>query len=411
MLKVHTLNNGVRLLLNKIEGSYSVSMGIFVGAGSSNETPKENGISHFIEHVTFKGTEKRSSFDISNEVELIGGDINAYTTRNLTCFYVKSTVEHTKKAFDILADVFLCSKYDEEELEKEKGVIIQEINMYDDTPDDLCADLLLESYFGKTGYGARILGSKKRVQSFTRSDVLNYKKKYYTADNIVISVCGGFDEAEVISMVRDYFCGMEKSLMTAKPEINTLNLSGSLAKNKNITQTHIALGFDGIGLLNENLDAFSVATYVLGGGMSSRLFQSVREKLGLCYSVYSYATAFRDCGFGMIYAGVDPNNKEAAYDAIIAELTKLKKEKITDEEFVRSSEQIKSSLVFAQESMSSQMQIHAKRLLLTGEVVDFKERYERVLKMTKNDVNGLIDGLFDINTLSKAVVGKGVKPL
>lgn len=399
------------MLLNKIDGSYSVSFGIFVGAGSSNETLAENGISHFIEHVTFKGTKKRTSFDISNDIEMMGADINAYTTRNMTCYYVKSTVEHTKDAFDVLSDIFLNSTYDVEELEKEKGVIVQEINMYDDTPDDLCADLLLEAYFGKQGYGARILGSKKRVESFTKSDILNYKRKYYTTDNIVVSVCGGFDENEIISLVNDYFGGLEKSVMAKKPLINTSNLGGSIAKSKNIAQTHIALGFETVGLSDDNLDAFSVLTYVLGGGMSSRLFQSVREKSGLCYSVYSYATAFADCGFGMVCAGVDPKNLGASLEAIMTEMTKLKKDKISDEEFTRSREQMKSGLVFAQESVSSQMQIHAKRLLLSGEVLDFGERLNRVNKMKKSDVNGLIDRLFNINNLSKAVVGKGVKPL
>lgn len=411
MIKIYNLKNGVRLVMDKISGVYSVSYGIFVGAGSRNEIGKENGISHFIEHVTFKGTEKRSSFDVSNDAEMIGADINAYTTRNLTCYYVKSTVEHGSEAFDILADMFLNSVYKEEELEKEKGVILQEINMYEDTPDDLCADLLTEAYYGKTGYGAKILGSSKTVNSFTRQDILNYKNKYYTTDNIVISVAGGMDERETIELVEKYFGDIPATCAAKKPVINTENLCGTVAKNKDVTQAHICLGYSAVGIGDENVDAFSIATYVLGGGMSSRLFQSVREKLGLCYSVYSYMTAFSDCGFGMIYAGVDKSKIGAAYDAIINESRKLKAEKITDEEFKRSSEQMKSGLVFAEESVSTKMQYHGKRMLLLGKTVDFKERLDKISKLTKSDVNGLIDRLFDIENLSKAIVGKKVNPL
>ena len=411
MIKIYSLDNGIRVILNKIEGVYSISVGVFVGAGSTYETPKENGISHFIEHVTFKGTKKRTSFDISNDTEMIGADINAYTTRNLTCYYVKSTAYHTKEAVEILSDVFLNSVYDEGELEKEKNVILQEINMCEDTPDDLCADLLNEAYFGKTGYGARILGDKKRVLSFTRDDVLNYKKKYYTTDNIVISVSGGFDESVVKLLIDEYFGGKEKSYCAKKPVYNTENLAKSLSKCKNITQTHICLGFKGAGILSDDADACNIATFVLGGGMSSRLFQTVREKLGLCYSVYSFMSAYVDCGYNMIYAGIDPNKLGDAYDAIINEVEKLKREKITDDEFKRSSEQVKSSLVFAQESVSSQMQLHGKRLLLTNECIDFDERFAKLEKMTKNDVNGLIERLFDTNVLAKSIVGKSVKPL
>lgn len=411
MIKIYNLKNGVRLVMDKISGVYSVSYGIFVGAGSRNECDKENGISHFIEHVTFKGTEKRSSFDVSNDAEMIGADINAYTTRNLTCYYVKSTVEHGAEAFDILADMFLNSVYKEEELEKEKGVILQEINMYEDTPDDLCADLLTEAYYGKTGYGAKILGSPKLVNSFTRQDIFNYKNKYYTADNIVISVAGGMDENKTIELVEKYFGTLPATCAAEKPVINTTNLCRTVAKSKDVTQAHICLGFSGVGIGDENVDAFSIATYVLGGGMSSRLFQSVREKLGLCYSVYSYMTAFSDCGFGMIYAGVDKSKIGAAYDAIIDECRKLKAAKITDEEYKRSSEQMKSGLVFAEESVSTKMQYHGKRLLLLGETVDFKERLDKIAKLTKNDVNGLIDRLFDTENLSKAIVGKKVNPL
>lgn len=410
-LKIYTLKNGVRLVVNELSGIYSVSFGVFIGAGSSNEEENENGISHFIEHVTFKGTEKRSSFDISNDAEMIGADINAYTTRNLTCYYIKSTTEHVSEAFEILSDVVLNSVYKKEELEKEKSVVLQEINMCDDTPDDLCADLLMQAYFGKNGYGAPILGTPATVKSFTRDDVLNYRKKYYTADNIVVSVCGWIKAEDIYPLVEKYFGNLSATKATVKPRINGENLCLSLAKNKDINQTHICLGFPAVGLKDEDVDLYNIATYVLGGGMSSRLFQSVREDLGLCYSVYSFMTAYVDCGFSMVYAGVDQERVDECYDAILKETEKLRRNKITAEEFKRSSEQMKSGLTFSEESASSQMQIHGKRLLLLGDVLDFKERLDRINKFTINDVNGLIDRLFDKNNVAKAIVGKDVKPL
>lgn len=411
MLKIYQLKNNLKVVLNHIDGVHSVSAGIFVGAGSVNETTAENGISHFTEHVTFKGTKKRTSYDISHDSEMIGADVEAYTTRNLTCYYARSTSERAAETFEILADIFLDSVYPAEELDKERGVIIQEIDMYDDTPEDVCSELLLEAYFGKGGYGAHILGTKENVGSFTTCDVFDYRHKFYNPDNIVLSISGNFRDEEFIPLIERYFGALENIPSAVKPEVNKTNLCQSLASEKDINQVHIALGFPSVGLISDDLDAFNLAVYILGGGMSSRLFQVVREKLGLCYNIYSYLTAYVDCGFGMIYVGVDKKSIAPAYEAILNEITLLKRDKITDEEFTKCYEQMKSGIVFAQESVSAQMQLYGKQLLLKGKCIDFAERLNRLDKLSKNDVNGLIDRFFDPNYLSKAIVGKNVKPL
>ncbi len=411
MIYNYTLDNGIRVIVDKIPGMYSVSMGILVKAGSVNENKDESGISHFIEHVNFKGTSKRTAFDISNDSDMLGAQLNAFTSREYTCYYIKSIAEHVGGAFEILTDLFVNSIYDQDELNRERGVVIEEINMYEDTPDDLCVELLNGAYFGDNGYGRSILGSKKNVNNFSKDDILNYKSKFYTTDNIVVSVAGGVDENEFLALTNKYLGGLKNSKASQKPAYNTVNREKSVAKSKDIEQAHLALAFSGVSLLSADADAYSIAVSVLGGGMSSRLFQTVREKLGLCYSVYAYGSGYIDCGNTIVYAGVNGNSVLPAYEALINEIGLLKKSGITQDEFVRSREQMKSSLVFSQESAVSQMLLYGKRLLFANEIFDFSKRLNEINLLTKDDVNRLIDEFLNVNSLSKAVVGKDVSPL
>lgn len=411
MFKVYQLENGIRLVVNKVSGVYSVAIGLFVGAGSANETPEENGISHFIEHTTFKGTTTRSSLDIVKEIERIGADINAYTTRSETCYYVKSTAEHAEKSLEILADMYKNSVYDDEELKKEQGVVIQEIDMYDDVAEDLCLDVVMGAYYGDNGYGQTILGKKKNVKRFSHDEVMAYRNKYYTTDNLVVSICGGIDFDKAYELTNKYLGDIKKSTRHATPAINLQNLSQSLAVNKKINQTHIAFGFDGLSSSDENCLLLNTAVNILGGGASSRLFQTIREKMGLCYSVYAYYTAFKSSGMIAVYAGIEKGKTDDYINAVLAEIDKFKAEKITEEEFLCAKELMKSSLIFSKESVLGQMQYMGKRLLHFGKIDTFKKRLDKVNKITKDAVNGLIDGFFDVNTMSKAIVGDNVKPL
>ena len=405
------LKNGIRCILNKIEGVFSVSMGILVGAGSALETEKENGISHFIEHVNFKGTKKRTAFEISSDVDRLGAQINAFTSKEFTCYYIKSIGEHFAESFEILSDLFINSVYDSEELKKESGVIIEEINMYEDTPDEVCTDGLATAFYGDRGYGATILGSIENVSSFTRKDVLSYKEKYYTTDNIVISIAGAISLEEAKSACEQFMGDLKPSKKATAPRVNKDNLHGNFVSNKDIEQAHIAIAIPAPGLTSLSSDAYSIACGALGGGMSSRLFQTVREQMGLCYSIYSYVTSYLDCGFTSIYAGVGIKNYKSAFDAILSEMQKLKKDGITEEEFLRTREQIKSSFVMSQESTASQMVLFGKYLLLTGKDFDFNKKLEAINSLTKNDVNELILRDIEIDNIATSIVGKDILPL
>ena len=222
MVYVKKFDNGLRLIAKRIDGLLSVSAGVLVKTGSMNESSSENGISHFIEHVMFKGTEKRSAFDISDHIDRIGAQINAFTSKELTCYYTKSTKEHLENSLDILSDIFFNSVFEKEELEKEKGVVIEEIKMCEDTPEDLCLDLLARSYYGENGLGQTILGSEKNVKSFNRDIIRNYMDKYYTADNVVISIVGNIDVDKTVELVDRYFVDKFKAIVSVKQNQTTM---------------------------------------------------------------------------------------------------------------------------------------------------------------------------------------------
>lgn len=398
-------DNGLRLIVNKIEGMYSVSVGVLVKTGSINETAEENGISHFIEHVLFKGTKKRSAFEISDYIDRIGAQINAFTSKELTCYYTKSTSERVGESLEVLSDIFFDSVFDKAELEREKGVIIEEINMSEDTPEDLCFDLLSESYYGKEGLGRTILGSAKNVKRFTEKDARAYMNKYYTADNVVISIAGNVDVVAVTKQVEEYFASRFSDQKSA-PQVKTLRQQPQkLYKSKKIEQSHIGIAMQGMSISDEMSDAFSIANTVFGGGMSSRLFQKIREELGLAYSVYSYPSSYKNDGVLEIYAGVNTESRDLAAEAIAEEVRRFRREGITEQEFLRAKEQLKSSTVFGRESTSSQMLIHGKYLIYLDKEFDYDKRIQKLEKVTVNDVHEAIERSFDIDGASTATVG------
>lgn len=399
-------DSGLKMIVKKIEGLWSVSTGILVGTGSCFETEEENGISHFIEHMMFKGTEKRSAFEISDAMDRIGAQVNAFTSKEITCYYAKSTSDHAGEAFEILSDFFLSSVFPEDEMEREKGVVLEEISMTEDTPDDLCFDVLAEAFYGNSGYGRSILGPADNVSRFSRNDLLDYISKRYAPENIVISFAGNIDEYYAEELVNNYIESKLKRRKREerKPEINYP--SQSLLKIKDIEQVHFALAYPSFNRDDKMLDAGNLMNYVLGGGMSSRLFQKVREELGLAYSVYSYISPYAECGSHIVYAGVNPQSADKAFDAVRAEISRLKKDKISEEEFLRGKEQLKSSIILGQESTASQMLVYGKHLLFTGETFDFDARVNAIDALTKDDIARAIEASFDERKMAVATVGK-----
>ena len=405
MVHYKQLDNGIRLIVKRMSGLLSVTMGILVGTGACVESDQEDGISHFIEHMMFKGTATRTAFNISDEMDAIGAQVNAFTGKDMTCYYAKSTSDHAAEAFGILADLFLNSTFPAQEIKREKGVIIEEISMNEDTPDDLCLDLLSKAFFGDKNYGRNILGPKKNVRSFKKSDILAYMDERYTADNIVISMAGNISIEEAQGLVEKYFSSVKRG-DGRRREIEVRLQSKNLVKKKDIEQVHIGIAYPSMKRYEPLADATMIVNAVLGGSMSSRLFQEVREKRGLAYTVYSYLTSYKDTGSLVVYAGVNAENYLDSVGAIYDCIADIKKKNITEYEFKRGKEQLLSSQIFAQESTSSQMLLYGKELVYSGKIYDFEERVRQINAVTFADVLQAVEYNFDDTYRATSLVGR-----
>ena len=402
--------SGLRLVVKEMQGLMSVTMGVLVGTGASAETDVEDGISHFIEHMQFKGTEKRTAFEISDAFDRIGAQVNAFTGKDITCYYSKCTSDHTATCFELLSDLFLNSTFPEDEMEREKGVVCEEISMNEDTPEDLCLDLLSTAFYGKENYGRNILGTAERVKSFTVADIMRYKKARYCPENIVISFAGAIDKATAEALVESYFGNLPTGEYEARPA-KIIKPHLSLVKRKPIEQMHLAIAYPAVPRGDKREYMFSALNSVLGGSMSARLFQEVREKRGLAYSVYSYISAFSDCAAQNIYAGVNPNNLQQAYEAINTVIRDMKENGITEDEFLRSREQMKSGMFFANESSNSQMLLYGRYMLNFNKVYDFEEKMNLINAMTYADAQDTLSIMFKEEEKAVALVGDTDTPL
>ena len=411
MAQVKKYEGGLRLIVENIPCLRSVSVGILVGAGSCLENADNNGISHFIEHTTFKGTKRFTSRTLSEAFDDVGAQVNAFTSKEMTCYYVKSTKSALEKSVDLLSDMFLNSTYEEDELNREKGVIIEEINMSEDTPEDVCLDTLSLAYFGNDGLGRTILGSKENIAKFDKSYVEAYRKSYYNADNVVVSFAGNVTIEEADMLVSKYIAPY---LSTKKSDCLTVvtdkNLCGRIAKNKEIEQLHLALGFSCVKYDDEKTNEAAVANVALGSGMSSRLFQAVREKLGLCYTIYSYPSGYRNTGSLAVYAGLNKENLNKAYEAIFSVLKGFREDGIESNELLRAKAQMLSSFEFGSESAASQMMLFGKYLLFTDKIFDFDNKVKKIESVTLDDINDFIRSL-DFDDFSLSIVGKNAEKI
>ncbi len=410
MIQTKRYQNGLRLVVKKMEGLMSVTMGVLVGTGASAENDNEDGISHFIEHMQFKGTQKRNAFELSDAFDRLGAQVNAFTGKDMTCYYAKCTSDHTAACFELLSDLFLRSTFPEEEMEREKGVVCEEISMNEDTPEDLCLDLLANAYYGKENYGRNILGTAKNVKGFTVADIEKYKKARYCPQNIVVSFAGGVDMATAQALVESYFGDLrEGRFEERKPTL--IQARETLFKKKAIEQMHVGVAYPSVPRGSEKEDLVAAINGVLGGSMSARLFQEVREKRGLAYSVYSYVSAFADCATLNIYAGVNPKNVDEAYGAVFGVVREMREKGITEEEFLRSREQMKAGMFFSNESSNSQMLLYGKYLLNFDKPFNFEEKLEKINAMTYKDAQETLASMFDEKYKALALVGNADKPL
>ncbi|WP_078413190.1 M16 family metallopeptidase [Priestia abyssalis] len=392
MIKRYTCQNGVRIVLENIPTVRSVAIGVWIGTGSRNETPELNGVSHFLEHMFFKGTKTRSAREIAESFDRIGGQVNAFTSKEYTCYYAKVLDEHADQALDVLADMFFNSTFDEEELKKEKNVVYEEIKMYEDTPDDIVHDLLSKAVYEKHPLGYPILGTEETLETFNGDTLRQYMNEMYIPENVVISIAGNVDES-FIKKAEQYFgtyeTGHEPTVFVT-PQFH----ANHLARKKETEQAHLCLGFKGMQIGHKDVYSLIVLNNVLGGSMSSRLFQEVREQRGLAYSVFSYHSAYRDTGMLTVYGGTGSNQLDMLYDTIQETLYQLKDQGITEKELHNSKEQLKGNLMLSLESTNSRMSRNGKNELLLSQHRSLDEIIDLVNNVTKESVDNLARDIF-----------------
>ena len=410
MVKIRKLNCGADVVMEHIPSVRSTCVGIWVKAGSVNENGKNYGISHFIEHMTFKGTPTRSARQIAEEIDRIGGQINAFTGKEATCYYVKTLDSNIEPAVEVLFDIFFHSSYDEIEMQREKQVVYEEINMHDDSPEDDVSDTFYEAIFQNHPLGTEILGTKEILSTLAPDDLREYVRNNYTVDNVLVSVAGSFDEETILESFERYFreLSTKKQQPVSYPEDYE---PGFIFKERDIEQAHICMGVPGMKLEDDLYYARHVVSGILGGSMSSRLFQHIREEKGMAYSVYSYLSSYTRDGFFAIYAGVGHDKLEETIGCVKEELALLKKDGITEEEFFASKEQLKSSTIFGLESVSGRMASNGKTYLLLGRIYTPEETLEQISAVTMEEVRQAIEEITDLTRYSASATGRRVTDL
>lgn len=409
MFNLYTLDNGLRVVTEYIEHVNSISVGVMVQNGSRNEDKEVNGISHFIEHMFFKGTDKRTAKEIVQQIENVGGQINAYTSKETTCYYIKALNTQVELCLDVLSDMLLHSKFDSEEIEKEKGVVIEEINMSEDSPEDVLDDIHSKAIFGNNTLADPILGTIDRIKSFNRDKIKKYIKTHYTPYNSVISVCGKFNDKELRALIENYFVEWSKDdIYDPKYDCPKLHHE-SRYSDKQIEQLHINLGLKGLPYADDKAYSLVLLNNVLGGGASSILFQKVREELGLCYNIYSYGQPFLGVGTINIYTGLSKQYADKALSVINRELKAFAKNGISDEKLSINKEKIKASYILGLESTSSRMFANAKSMLLQNRVKTQEDVINKINKISQDDINYVLEKCFKPGIISTAYVGQGIE--
>ena len=403
MVEQITLQNGVRILTEPMAGVRSASLGIWVGAGSRHESAAENGAAHFIEHMVFKGTETRSAAQIAQEMDAIGGQVNAYTTKESTCFYVRALDTHLAQAIDILCDMFFHSAFRQEDVDTERGVILEEIGMYADNPEDLCSERLAAAVYKGSSLARPILGKPATLNTMTGESLRAWKDAHYRPDQVVVALAGSFSAAVVEDLKARF--GAMTPVPKSKHKAAVFQSAFTL-KKKAIEQNHLTLAFPGFPYGHEKRFALQLLSFVLGGGMSSRLWQEVREKRGLCYSIYSYGAGHEDTGLFGIYTALGRETEAQALEAIKTVVTGLVQDGISEDELSRAREQSKASVLMGLESTQSRMSHMGRSALLTGPVLTPDEIIAAYDSVTCEDVLNLARTMFDPQNMALSAVGR-----
>jgi predicted Zn-dependent peptidase len=408
LITKHTCSNGIRVVLETIPTVRSVTIGVWIGTGSRYETEATNGISHFIEHMLFKGTSTRSAREIAEAFDKVGGQVNAFTSKEYTCLYAKVLDEHASYAVDVLADMLFHSVFDPEELNREKQVIYEEIKMYEDTPDDRVHDLLSEATYGHHPLGFPILGTEATLSEFDATKLREYIATHYLPEEIVVSIAGNVDES-ILPLIDQVFCSYQAQ-KTTLPDQQPQFFTGKIGRKKETEQAHLCLGFNGLPVGDDDLYRLTVMNNILGGSMSSRLFQEVREERGLAYSIFSFHTAYKDSGLLTIYGGTGADQLQKLYDTIFITLDELVKKGVTENELINSKEQLKGNMMLSLESTSSRMSRNAKNELLLGRHRPLDELTQLIDQVTLGEVKDLANRLFTSDFSCSIISPSGTMP-
>ncbi|MFP3870458.1 MAG: M16 family metallopeptidase [Syntrophobacteria bacterium] len=398
------LDNGIRVVSERIPQFHSACVGIWVNVGSRDEAENESGLTHFIEHMLFKGTKRRSALDIAKELDAVGGMANAFTTKENTCFHAKVLDTHLEVVVDILADLFLYSVFDPRELEREREVILQEIHMVEDTPDEYIHILFNQTFWDGNPLARPILGNGQTLQNFTREMAMAYFNHAYHPDRIVLSAAGNVDHHRLVDLIEPSFAGMERRPYHLQRIPPSTTSRVSLAPRE-LEQVHFCLGTEGTSIVEEDRYSCSILNVILGGSMSSRLFQEVRERHGLAYSIYSFLNSHTDAGVLGVYAAVRQENARKTIELVAKELQRLKREPISAAELRDAKEHIKGGIYLSAEHSDNRMSRLAKNEFNFGRVISYREIESGLERVTAEDVQALAQRIFRPELCSLVLLG------
>ena len=404
MIKVEKLRNGIPVIYEEVKGMKSTSFGIFVKMGSALEHKENNGISHVIEHMIFKGTDKHNVKELADIMSDLGGTINAYTAKEVTSFYGRVLNEDFEQSLMIMAEMMFESSFNEKELSKEKHVILDEIDLYDDTPEDLCHELLQKKIWKNSPYGYIISGSRSNVRSFTRQQLMDTWRDNYVAENIVISVAGGIDFEEVYGTVDKFFGSVrERGYVNQYP--NAVYEPCFVFKHRDTEQVHMNIAFDNVASDDVKRFPMSIINAALGGNLNARLFLKIREEMGLTYSIYSYSSSFNNAGLFHIYASMNPAQTEKVLLGIKDVVREFRTGKMSEAELETIKKQLKTEMILSGESCTAKMNSNSKTYMVLNRVEDMDETIEMMNKVTVDDISDCLEQFFDFKKCSLSLIG------
>ena len=409
MINQYVLDNGIQVVLEQNRHFNSASIGVWVGVGSRDEDKKNNGIAHMIEHMLFKGTTTRTARDIAISTAVLGGNLNAYTSKECTSYYCKTLKEYLPIAIELLGDMICNPLLDEEDIEKEKGVVMEEIDMYNDSAEDYVHEYLQKKVFKDHPLGYLISGKKKNVKAFSKSDIVEFMDEYYVGSNIVISVAGNFDSQDILEKIEKSFAKIKKGSKKNAPTYGRkkpVYKPVIFSKEKDIEQIHINIAFEIPSFIDESRYEFTILNAILGGDVNSRLFQEIREDKGLTYNICSYGSSFSDTGLFHIYGALNPSQKDTVINLVKKIITDLRKDGITEEELENAKKQLTVEMTLNQDNTVSLMNSNAKAIMFYNRIIPFKESIKGIQKVSIESVNKCIRDYLVLDKMSLAIAGK-----